>query len=457
MLSTLCSRKWFQGLCIAVVFSLISSEIVAPLAIAQEQGSGPRRLALFFIPKGKADESATLLVKGLFRTLADKLWSVGIERAENTLIDAAALSAVQAKVDEGRKALSASQWNEALAQFTAAEEALKPILSLADRALVARVYKGMGIALASLNRLEDAKRAVFRSLAVYPNQDSSAYAYSLEARNLFSELLREVPELPNGSIEVVSGQQRAEVYVDYDFRGFTPVRVSGLPAGDHLVVAFLEGHMPYASFVTVSAGSEKKVEVTFTPVAMAQAIRANVEVAARSLDKGRALDDAAQGLMTATGATDVLFVQVAERKDAYVLSGFYNNRGQVRQVAVELKRDATLVQSAQAFFFGTLGLGPVAEAVLPPLDQAIAAAPAPAQFTGVAGEGEEYIIDPKSPIFKDTVKKPEETGILKKWWFWTAVGAVVGGAAAIGVVLGRGGGESATPEGRIKIILNRPQ
>lgn len=457
MRPSLYRKRWFSGVSIALVASLVGGDFVMIRAWAQE-ASPTRRLAVFVVPKTKSDETAALLLKGLFRTTADRLQAVGFERAAASPVeDPGALAVVRTRVEDGRKSLNANRWAEALQAFTDAETALRKALGIADRALVARVYKGLGVALINLNRPEEARRAMHRSLTVYPNQDASAYAYSLEARNLFSQVLREVQDLPNGALMVHTTPPGAEVYVDYEFRGFSPVRVAGLTAGDHLVMAFLEGHIAFASFVSVKGGADDRLDAALSPATNAAAIRANSEVAIRAMDKGRPVDDAAAGLAAATQATDVLFVQVASAPGGFALSGFLKGPSGVKPIQTTLARDATLVQSAQGLFAESLGTSIPPEAVLAPLDAPAVAVPGPSGEVGMppVGEGEEYVIDPNSPIFKDTVKKPEAAGIVTKWWFWTAIGAVVGGAVALGVVLGRKSGETSSPEGKIQILLHR--
>ncbi len=449
-------KKWFPGVCVALVAALLGGDLAwSSQALAQEAGVS-RRLALFVVPKRKSDETAALLLKGLFRTLADRLQAAGIERAATSPVeDPEALTLARTRVEDGRKALNANRWAEALQAFTEAEQAVSRVLGVADRALVARVFKGLGVALAGLNRPEEARRAMHRSLAVYPNQDAASYAYSLEARNLFSQVMREVQDLPNGALVVSTNPAGAEVYVDYEFRGFSPVRVAGLTAGDHLVTAYLEGYEAYGAFATVKGGADDRADVELKAAAVAAGIRANIEVAVRALDKGRPVDDAAAGLAASAGATDVVFLRVAQAGGAFALSGFHRGAGGVKPIQATLARDATLVQSAQALLQEAVGTEVPPEAVLAPLDAPAVAMPGPTGEVSVPGEGEEYIIDPNAPIFKDTAKKPEEPGVLTKWWFWTAVGAAVGGATALGVVLGRRSGEAATPEGKIEIRLHK--
>lgn len=453
-------KKWFPGVCLALVAALVGGDLAgvgAGVAWAQE-AKGPRRLALFVVPKSRSDETAALLLKGLFRTLADRLQAAGIERAATSPVeDPGAIARVRAAVEDGRKALDANRWAEALKAFTEAEQGLQGALGVADRALVARVYKGLGVALAGLHRLDEARRAMHRSLAVYPNQDAASYAYSLDTRNLFSQVQREVQDLPNGALVVSTTPEAAEVYVDYEFRGFSPVRVAGLTAGDHLVTAWLEGHQVFASFATVQGGADDRVDADLKTTSATTAIRANIAVALRAMGKGRPVDDAAAGLAAATDATDVVFLRVAQAPGGFVLSGFHRGPAGVRPVQATLQRDATLVQSAQALFGDTVGTAVPAEAVLAPLDAPAVAMPGPAGEVGapLGGEGEEYVIDPNSPIFKDTAKKPEEAGIVTRWWFWTAIGAVVGGAVALGVVLGRRSSEAASPEGKVQILLHQ--
>ena len=458
MRPSLMRKDWFSAVSILTAASLIGTDLTGVVwgARALAQTAPQRRLALFVVPKTPKDEKAALILKGLFRTTADRLEDAGIGRALPGS-DRAAVETARARVEEGRKALNANRWAEALSAFQAAEAALAKAPGLADRTLIGRIYKGIGVAFAALSRPEEARRAMHRSLAVYPNQDASSYAYVLESRNLFSQVLREVQDLPNGALVITTVPPMAEVYVDFEFKGFSPVRVAGLTAGDHLVRVFLDGYHPQDAFVRVQGGADDEATLALSPAPNQNEIRTRLAEAGKALDRRRPVEEAASGLVQAMDATDVLYLRVAGAATGFAVSGFHRGPAGVRAIETTIARDATLVQSAQGLLTESVGVGMPPEAALPPLDAPQVALPAPA--TGVVAappaEGEEYIIDPNSPIFKDTKRKPETGGIVTKWWFWTAIGVVVGGAVALGVTLGRRSSSSATPEGRIEVLLHQ--
>ncbi len=62
-----------------------------------------------------------------------------------------------------------------------------------------------------------------------------------------------VPE--TGSIQVTSSPPGAEVYLDNEYRGTTPVSISPVPAGYHQVEVRLTGYTHWSGPVTVTAGS----------------------------------------------------------------------------------------------------------------------------------------------------------------------------------------------------------
>jgi len=70
--------------------------------------------------------------------------------------------------------------------------------------------------------------------------------------------------------------------------------------------------------------------------------------------------------------------------------------------------------------------------------------------------GEDLIVDPNSPIFKDTSQKPKKSNLVRQWWFWTALVVGVGAVAGLtywGVTAGgsEGGGG---PTGDLQVNLH---
>jgi hypothetical protein len=456
----------FVGVAAFLAASLLQLEVTGALSLINEaraqaaSGAPARRLALFVVPKdAKKDGTTAMVIRGLLRGAADRLAPAGLGRASMTeALPDSAIAAVQMKVDFGYKALNGQKWDEALTTYREAEALLQPVLGLADRVLVARTYKGLGIASLQARKQLQAKEAVRRSMMLYPGQKQSEYAFTLEARNLFAQIQRELEDAPDGSLDIQVGDVTgAEVYVGGEFRGFAPIKVSGLKLGEHLVTVFAEGYQRWAQFVAVRGGPEQRVDVPMVTAANRKALEDGVQGITRTLDKSIPAAEA-KALAERAGATDVVVLRVAGDKKGFALQGVYWRAGNAVPVRQELARDATLMSGLQDMLsrLTEMNAGPdTALAALEAPPVAMPEAGGAVAVGGSTGTGEDLMVDPNSPIFRDTGKKPKEFNVVNKWWFWTALVVGLGAIAGVtywGVTSGdrsSGGG----PTGDLKITI----
>jgi hypothetical protein len=70
-----------------------------------------------------------------------------------------------------------------------------------------------------------------------------------------------------GSFTVTTTPAGAAVYIDGDFRGLSPLVVSGLSPGSHTVVLKLEGYLDLSAPVTITAGVMNEFSTGMTPLA----------------------------------------------------------------------------------------------------------------------------------------------------------------------------------------------
>jgi tetratricopeptide (TPR) repeat protein len=473
ILPTLVRRRNFAVIAAVVTVCFVNAELAAWLpamgvARAQEAApaasSGARRLALFVVPKAKKDEMSAMFLKALLRGAADRLATAGVERAPTSPVaDPAAIAVVRAKVEEGRRALAAQKWDEALKAYTAAQAELDKCLAAADRALVARTYKGLGVALLAAKRADEAKAAIKRSLIAYPGQKAVEYAYNLETRNLFQTALREIEESPNGLVSVATNPSVAEVYVDFVSRDFSPAKVSGLAAGEHVVTVWRDGYQAWSRFVTVKGGPEEAVNADLAPSATGKAIEEALAAVTKNYEKGKPADAEMAKLAEVAVATDVVVVLAsAEKGGGFALTGGSWSSAGVKPINVPLPRDATLVSTTQGVLATALGMALPAESAMGQLEPPPVAMPIAEGGAGVpAAEGAEgeYLIDPNKAIFGDAGKKQETTPIVKEWWFWVAVvgGAALVGGGITGIVLATKGGEAGAATRDLRINLLGPR
>ncbi len=81
---------------------------------------------------------------------------------------------------------------------------------------------------------------------------------------LFAGCTEPAPVPETGSIQVTSSPSGAEVYLDNEFHGTTPVSISSVVAGDHIVEVRLTGHTRWSGPVTVTAGSTVTIPIQLT-------------------------------------------------------------------------------------------------------------------------------------------------------------------------------------------------
>ena len=77
------------------------------------------------------------------------------------------------------------------------------------------------------------------------------------------------PPAGTGSFTVTTTPAGAAVYIDGDFRGLSPLVVSGISPGSHTVVLKLEGYQDLSAPVTITAGVMNEFSTGMTPLATA--------------------------------------------------------------------------------------------------------------------------------------------------------------------------------------------
>lgn len=68
-----------------------------------------------------------------------------------------------------------------------------------------------------------------------------------------------------GGIQIVSAPSNAEIYIDNIFRGYSPLTLNDLSAGQHAVTLKLSGYQDYLSTVQIASGQTLPLSVTMTP------------------------------------------------------------------------------------------------------------------------------------------------------------------------------------------------
>lgn len=432
---------------------------------AQAQTNSQRGLAIFVNPASENDAPAASAVSSLLRGVADRLAPLGIKRSMLSAPETMGkLAEVSALVQQGRSALIEKNFQSALDLYMKAAKGLNSIPGAADRALTAKVYKGLGIAYLSNGKNVEAKENVKRALTIYPGQKQSEYAYSLGAKNLFAQVQREAQGTDKGSLSVVTEPGNAEVYVDFEFRGFSPLVVEDLFAGEHLLNVYSDGYMSSAGQILIAgSGETDEMVVPLTALAGAKDLSTTVTSLINTAARGQIPKVGLDRVASMTGATDILALNVAMTAEGFKLVGVYRGAQGPQLIDRIIVQDEQTIPNIQAVLSEMIGFAPAMESALEPLEPPPVAVPeASKNFSGdtdAMADGEDLIIDPNSPIFKDTAPKAEQESVVGKWWFWTALvvglGAIAG-ATYWGVTSG-GDSSSSGPTGGLSINLGGVQ
>jgi hypothetical protein len=73
------------------------------------------------------------------------------------------------------------------------------------------------------------------------------------------------PVTQAGTLTIATSPSGAEVSIDNIFRGYTPLTLADVDAGDHTVTLKYTGYQDYVTTVSVAAGQSTPLAVTLTP------------------------------------------------------------------------------------------------------------------------------------------------------------------------------------------------
>lgn len=427
-----------------------------PRASAQGMEEEPtKRIAVFVLPESSAEIKASLLMNRVLRENTGKM--TGVELVTPApVMNSSALPELQSMVEKAYQALNAKEVAKATGLLTQAKPLLEQILPVVPLRTVALFYKAYGVSQSLAGNLAEARSAIELSLTLWSEQSNLEYAYSVDVLKLFTAVQADLESRPSSTLEVTTTPENAVVVVDTREPMLSPARVTNLMTGAHLVRVVLDGHEQWAGFVGVKPGQENHVNLQLKAIPQKTTFDQRL-VAVAGVLKGTREDatTALLGLKQFLGADELLALECSVIGENYDLSGFHvKSDDTVFPAKRTLARDASFLAGVREFLSGlfesfyelarkTEGLGG------PPID------PVLLQKAGITSQQSATVFDPDNPVFPTVnLGRKKKGGITTKWWFWTAIGVVVGGGAGLGIWLakdqaGSGGG----PSGTIKITL----
>ncbi|RME21748.1 MAG: PEGA domain-containing protein, partial [Deltaproteobacteria bacterium] len=290
-------------------------------------------------------------------------------------------------------------------------------------------------------------------------------------QEVFEKVQNKYEESKKYSVKLISEPLGAEVYIDGRFAGTTPVLAEGLTAGRHLVRAGRDGYLPWGGAIRVSKERTRILKLKMRPAQRHAEFSARLRKLIRELMQG-APGVAAAEMGRFLGARELYLFWLSGPDTAVTLKGWkvteLDGRPAVAGIDEVLDtKSPSLEKSLDEIITRVLSLGtpePVAgaeEAVGLGLDLGVEEEAAKRKGTeskeaaaGVTAEGEakaspekaaaEQVVEKTGPAAAPAERRPSWwAGLHRKWWFWTAVGVVVAGAAVggyLGATAGTSGG-----------------
>lgn len=314
----------------------------------------------------------------------------------------------------GEELLRRGKAAPALAKLQAASAILPEVLAWAQKQELARAQFLLGAAYAVSGDAKKATAEFVALLAWRTDFVADPEIAPAEVLPLWEKAQAKVGKLPGGSVEITSRPDNAMAYVDGRFVGFTPTIVEALPAAVHYVTVRAHGRVRSVTAVRISEKKAAEVDVELDRSPEAARLDAAVSELAGSVgdEQASAEMQAAYGdlaeLLEVQHAVILVAPDKGDTYEAYV----YAVEGGTRLATAKVKLGERDPEEAFAELVTELYAQISFEPPPPP--------------------------ESEPELGVRTAKKP----FYKKWWFWSAVGAVIVTGVALPLYLGR----DTTPE-----------
>lgn len=377
----------------------------APSATKPVVGDAPVRQTIadgtvvFALPRTpNAEQAAGQLQAELVRLLSNK---VGVQLVDLGAVfpppPRASLQEANALFEQGKEAYDNLDPEVAAAKFSAAVEAYEKHPGALKPQQLAKTFIFLGASQLLNGDKAGAKASFGRALAAHPGSQPEQGLFGSDVQSAFTDAQQEFNGLKPGTLEIDSRPSGAQVTVDGEDMGVTPLKDVAVHPGRHPVVISLPGYMPYASYPLVTTGKSAEVKPQLEPLpAMAELLAAASRASSeKGFDSSKMPPEVAT-VADKVGARYVVLAAVRQKKtdpaEAELQVWDVRTKNRLRGVEVELQsRD-------------------------PERGTVVAADRVHAFLTG------RVVAQPSSSPLKSLPP------VIKKPWFWAAV---VGGAAVV--------------------------
>jgi hypothetical protein len=331
-----------------------------------------------------------------------------------------ALQGAQELFDGGRAAYDGLDLAQASTLFTQALEAYEEqIAHLSDLNQISDCLLYLGAVEVLQGRTRGSRIYFARLLIIDPERRPDPDVFPPPVTEAFDYVARQVATLPSGQIAVTSTPERADVFVDGVFQGTTPAQIEDVKAGRHYVRIRRQGFVEAGQVIEVAGRRPTAVEASLSPAEGSQVIEELLGQLATQITAGSEETATTVQRLGEELNLEVLFtalIATAESGVTVRLDGW----------------NAMTGQSVSSRNVGPFASDPVSIAgdVQPGASELLDA-------TWTALNTTQAPIEPVVEPQPDIEVRPTRPPIWRRWWFWTAIGAVAVGAG-LGIGLGVG-------------------
>ncbi len=331
------------------------------------------------------------------------------------------------RLDQGRQAYLNLDLQQAIALLSGAVTDFdSSAAALEDPEDVGQALLFLGASYAFNGQAREATRAFARLQVQMPHIVPDPNVFPPDVIQRFDAARPRDAASPAASISIESDPPGAIAYVDFVARGVTPIVVSGLVGGEHIVRVTRAGATPSVTSVTVRARATESTSAFLVDgdrtAGLHEAIASIRDADIAAAPAGTPVHTVAEILdVERIGVIRVANSDVEGQVDIELLVyDVTNGRRLVRGAGTAPVAIGELEAAVHRLVSGAL------EAALTTRPQATEAEPPPP-------------VDEESPLTPPP--PPPEHSVVEEWWFWTILGGAVliGAAIAVGVVLGTQG------------------
>lgn len=321
---------------------------------------------------------------------------------------------------KGRELLQALELDRAIQQLSDAVDQLVVVLPYIRKQELADAMMSLALAHFQKGSRQKCNAALLRLLTWRPDYQPDPELFPEQVRGPLEEARRAIARLARGALHVSTEPDGAQVFVDGGYAGVTPVDVADLAAGEHYLTFKKIGFKKALRVAQISPRNRAVAHARLLRSEKYLLVKQAIERVERDLG-GRKLDPVMDNLKETLYLDQAVFLRLQPGP-----AGDPGPRGPAR-VTLYLYdlRTRLLLQQISAL------VGPAEqEAKLPPLAEGL--------YTGV-----DFEATPRPEPEAAPAPVAKGRPLYKKWWFWTAAGAILAGSAAAiaaGVIATRSGG-----------------